>query len=181
MDKKIIELAEGTERIEIYEFGSVDDKGPDYLNNEQDLLIENLPDAPERTTVELTKDELEDIKEAYKTSKENGEKSVFGFLLTASDMAIRTDFDLLAKWFLGYVDLIPKPMFLVEVDMHDTLGNLQLAHVWKNEKHGAVTPYLDTDMPMIAYNYEEFSEEEADEIIEGLHALKARKVTLYKD
>lgn len=85
---------------------------------------DELEDAHERPTVELTKYELEDIKEAYKTSKENGEKSVFGFLLTASDMVIRTDFDLLAKWFLGYVDLLSKQMFLVEVDMHDTLGNL---------------------------------------------------------
>ena len=69
MDKKIIELADGTERVKIYEFGSVEDEGPYYHNNEQDLLIENLPDAPERYTVELSKDELEDIKEAYKTSR----------------------------------------------------------------------------------------------------------------
>lgn len=180
MTKKIIDVPISADGLEIT-YTALTSTGDRTRFSTVIYNPDELEDAHERPMVELTKNELEDIKDAYKTSKENGEKSVFGFLLTASDMAIRTDLDLLAKWFLGYVDLIPKPMFLVEVDMHDTLGNLQLAHVWKNDKHGAVTPYMDTDTPMIAYNYEEFSEEEADKIVEGLHALKARKVPLYKD
>lgn len=40
---------------------------------------------------------------------------------------------------------------------------------------------MDTDTPMIDYNYKEFSEEEADKIVKGLSVLNARKVQVEED
>lgn len=61
--------------------------------------------------------------------------------------------------------------------MHDKYGNLKRAHVWQNDKHGAFTPYIDdAALPSTYYNYKEFSEEVADELVAGLAVLKPRKV-----
>ena len=118
-----------------------------------------------KRVVELPTAELEDIKEAYKTSKDNGEQTVFGFLLTASDMAIYTDFDLLAAWYLGYVDLVPEPKdYYVQTD---------LGVVVNNEYNEGNVNLLNYDVPK---DKVVMDENEADEFVKKLAALNARKV-----
>ena len=87
-----------------------------------------------------------------------------------------------AEWVLGHVEFVPKkePKFYVEVELHDTSGNQQKGHIWQNDKHGEFTPYMDIDEPPTYYNHKEFTEQEADNIIEKLGGekglLKPRKV-----
>ena len=61
MVKKVIELEEGTERIVMSEYASVDDKAIDYPNGDRDVLVDNLPDAPKRPTIELPLDLIEEM------------------------------------------------------------------------------------------------------------------------
>lgn len=75
-----------------------------------------------------------------------------------------------AEWLLGHVEFVPKkePKFYVEVELHDTSGNQQKGHIWQNDKHGEFIPYMDIDEPPTYYNHKEFTEQEADNIIEKL-------------
>lgn len=115
--------------------------------------------------IELPSDELEYIKEAYKTTKDNGERTVFGFLLTASDMGIQNDFDLLADWYLGHVDLVPEPKdYYVQTD---------LGVVVNNEYNEGNVNLLNYDVPKDKVI---MTEKEADEFVKKLSALNARKV-----
>lgn len=154
----------------------------------KNIKTANLPETSEKRVIELPADVIEGVQNV-KTYWEN----VAGFVLNAPSIVfpeIRKSIgephasynkvaDILGSWYFGNVDFAPKkePKFVVEVDMHSEYGNLKRAHVWQNEKHGAFTPYIDGEkLPSTHYNYKEFSEEQADEIVAGLTALNARKV-----
>lgn len=186
MVKKVVELEEGTERIVMSEYASVDDKAIDYPNGDRDVLVESLPDAPELRKIELPVDLIEDFEE------DRGQYSNICEFLREVDIyelseSLKIDsfdrfieaYKIASEFYLGYVHFVPKEehMYMVAVDMHDQAGNLKPAHAWKNNRHGGVTPYIDEgNLPSAYYNYNEFSEEEADRIVKGLSSLNARKV-----
>lgn len=169
MVKKIIDVPDDAETFyaEFY-----NDEG-NVLDKCYDSTINDLDDAPTvaksetvvKRVVELPTAELEAIKEAYKTTKDNGEQTVFGFLLTASDMAIYTDFDLLADWYLGHVDLVSEPKdYYVQTD---------LGVVVNNEYNEGNVNLINYDVPK---DKVVMTEKEADEFVDKLAGLNARKV-----
>lgn len=168
MVKKIIDVPDNTVKMHVTFFNE------GYGVQDTMISVGMLDDAPTvaksatvvKRVVELPISELEDIKEAYKTTKDNGEQTVFGFLLTASDMAIYTDFDLLAAWYLGYVELVPEPTeeYYVQTD---------LGVVVNNEYNEGNINLLNYDVPK---DKVVMDENEADEFVKKLAALNARKV-----
>lgn len=192
MTKYVLDLPEGVKFI----------VGKGYMMlSEKELLripVENLQeynaptvaeDAPvEKRVIELPDDVIEGVQNAKYYWK-----NVAGFVLNVPSIVfpeIRKSIgephasydkvaDILGSWYFGNVELIPakEQKYMVEVDMHDEYGNLKRAHVWQNDKHGAFTPYMDDEkLPSTYYNYNEFSEEQADKLASGLTALNARKV-----
>ena len=148
--------------------------------------VDNLPDAPnflesapKKRVIELPADLLEKLT----VEKENA-SGLLGFFdmdgHSAEIMNWLGEFlpepdnlepeNIAADWYLDHVEFVPKkePKFEVEVDLHDTSGNWQQGHIWQNDKHGEFTPYMDIDEPPTYYNHKEFTEQEADEIIEKL-------------
>lgn len=143
-------------------------------------------DAPvEKRVIELPADEIKLLVEHKRG------RSIFGFLhylinetgdpslITELTDELETAYisitqDVLAEWYLGHVEFVPKkgPKFYVEVELHDTSGNQQKGHIWQNDKHGEFTPYMDIDEPSTYYNHKEFTEQEADNIIEKLGGKK---------
>ena len=167
MAKKVIDVPDNTVKMHVTFFNEGYGVKDTMLNIG---MLEDVSTVAKSATVvkrvvELPTTELEDIKEAYKTSKGNGEQTVFGFLLTASDMAIYTDFDLLAAWYLGYVDLVPEPKYYyVQTDLGVVVnneyneGNINLLN-YDVPKYKVIMPY-----------------QQADEFVKKLATLNARKV-----
>lgn len=175
-----------------------------FLLNETDLMripVSQLelyvePTVAENATVEKRVIELPaDVIAELKTIKEdNGDDNLQGFMNDVNnDGELWPDVEgfnrsgmptdaLLGEWWLEHVEFVPKkkPKFEVEVDLYDTSGNWQPGHIWQNDKHGEFTPYMDIDEPPTYYNHKEFTEQEADNIIEKLGGekglLKPRKV-----
>lgn len=156
------------------------EKGTQSLTSENgdEWDVDTLPNAPivaenttvEKRVVELPADVIEDIHGVLQTSKDNGETSVFGFLLNASDinLADDVDYDTLADWFLhpDLVEFVPKPSkhYYVQTDLGVVVNN----------------EYNEGNVNLINYNVPKhkviMTEKEADEFVEKLGALNARKV-----
>lgn len=180
MTSKIIELEEGTERIVVSEYASVDDKAIDYPNGDRDVLVESLPDAPKRPTIELPLDLIEEME-----SERANATGVYDFLsnIQLSEIGISLDVDVkysrigetsnfVAMWYLGYADLVPKkePKYLIKVtpDSSREYGFVDL-----DIQGNVIINYFDS---LREATMRKFSEEEADRIVKGLSALNARKV-----
>jgi hypothetical protein len=173
MVKKIIDVPDNTVKMHVTFFNE------GYGVQDTMVSAGMLDDAPTvaksatvvKRVVELPTAEIEDIKEAYKTTKDNGEQTVFGFLLTASDMAIQTDFDLLADWYLGHVELVPDPNVPEQTEEYYVQTNLGV--VVNNEYNEGNINLLNYDVPK---DKVVMTEKEADEFVKKLAALNARKV-----
>lgn len=105
MVKKIIDVPDGTEKIDIQFYASVDDKAIDYPDGETSVMVADLPDASEKRVVELPADVINQ----FETAKEQS-LSVFDFLMykfTVPNDVIVTN-NRLANWYLGHIDFVPK-------------------------------------------------------------------------
>ena len=180
MTKKIIELEEGTERIMMYEYASVDDKAIDYPNGDRDVLVENLPDAPKRPTIELPLYLIEELE-----SERANATDVYDFLsnIPLSEIGISLDVDVkysrigetsnfVAMWYLGYADLVPnkEPKYFIPVTPD---SSREYGFVDVDIQGNVIVNYFDN---LREATMGKFSEEEADRIVKGLSALNARKV-----
>lgn len=188
MTKKIIDVPSSADGLEIT-YTALTSTGDMTRFNKAAYSLDELEDAPKRRAVELPVDLIEDFEEdrwQYSDIREFLREVDIYSLSDAiqadpKDMfsTVREAAKVASEFYLGYVDLVPKKShkFVVAVDMHDQYGNLQLAHAWKNNRHGGVTPYIDgSNLPSTYYSHMEFSEDEADKIVKGLLALHARKV-----
>lgn len=185
MTKKIIDVPSSADGLEIT-YTALTSTGDMTHFNTVAYSLDELEDAPKRHAVELPVELIEDLEEdrrQYSDIREFlGEADIWSLadaIQADSKNMFREAAKVASEFYLGYVDLVPKKShkFVVAVDMHDQYGNLQLAHAWKNNRHGRVTPYIDgSNLPSTYYNHMEFSEDEADKIVKGLLALHARKV-----
>ncbi len=185
MTKKIIDVPISADGLEITYTALTSTSDMTHFNTVA-YSLDELEDTPKRHAVELPVELIEDLEEdrrQYSDIREFlGEADIWS-LADAIQADLTDMFSEAAKvaseFYLGYIDLVPKKAhkFMVVVDMHDEYGNLKMAHAWKNNRHGGVTPYIDgSNLPSTYYNHMEFSEEEADNIVRGLSALNSRKV-----
>ena len=156
------------------------EKGTKSLTSEKgdEWDVDTLPNAPtvaenatvDKRVIELPADVIEDVNNVLQTSKDNGEESVFGFLLNANDANLEYDvsYDILADWFLHpeLVEFVPKPSkkYYVQTD---------LGVVVNNEYNEGNINLLNYDVPKHKVI---MAEEEADEFVDELEMLNARKV-----
>lgn len=173
MAKKVIDVPDNTVKMHVTFFNEGYGVKDTMISID---MLENASTVAKSATVvkrvvELPTAEIEDIKEAYKTTKDNGEQTVFGFLLTASDMAIQTDFDLLADWYLGNVELVPDPTIPEPTEEYYVQTNLGV--VVNNEYNEGNINLLNYDVPK---DKVVMDENEADEFVKKLAGLNARKV-----
>lgn len=185
--KKVIPIPDGTERIEVYSYASVDDKGSDYPNGDASFMVDDLPDAPEKRVIELPYDALAEF-EALKQSK-----TLLGLLEAVYDRGLQMAIPLVSdaakqkiigEYYSNHAEFVAKkePRFVVETDS---------AYVEDYVFLGANVSYLNvhnvgfindlddeniTDGTFKAY----FTESEADKIVADLGGenglLQARKV-----
>lgn len=177
MVKKIIDVPYSTDFIYV-NYGAVTSTGGLTSFSSARYIPSELEDAPtvaenttvEKRVIELPADVIEDVNNVLKTSKDNGEESVFGFLLNASDVNLANDvsYDILADWFLHpeLVEFVPKPSkkYYVQTDLGVVVNN----------------EYNEGNINLLNYNVPKhrviMAEEEADEFVDELEMLNARKV-----
>ena len=184
MTKKIIDIPTSADGLEIT-YTALTSAGDTTRFKTTMYRLDELENIPERRAVELPVELIEDLEQDRRQYSDIREFLREADIYSLSD-AIQADSDMFreaakvaSEFYLGYIDLVPKKAhkFMVVADMHDEYGNLKMAHAWKNNRHGGVTPYIDGGkLPSAYYNYMEFSEDEADRIVKGLSALNARKV-----
>ena len=185
MTKKIIDVPSSADGLEIT-YTALTSTGDMTRFNTVAYSLDELEDTPKRPTVELPVELIEDLEDDRRQYSDIREFLREADIYSLND-AIQADsrdmfgeaVKIASEFYLGYVDLVSKKAhkFMVTVDMYDQHSNLKVAHAWKNNRHGGVTPYIDgSNLPSTYYNHMEFSEEEADRIVRGLSALNARKV-----
>ncbi|WP_134659158.1 hypothetical protein [Weissella cibaria] len=178
--KKVIPIPDGTERIEVYSYASVDDKGPDYPNGDASFMVDYLPDVPDKRVIELPADVIDKLK---MIKEDNGDDNLQGFMndvndddelredVTAFNYSVMPTDALLGEWWLEHVEFAPKkePKFEVEVKIGTATKKALLSDA------NYVAFYSDPEHAPSGYQYL-FSDEQADELVAGLTALNARKV-----
>lgn len=179
MVKKIIDIPTGTEKINMMFYASVDTIAIDYPNGDASVLVEDLADVSQKPVVELMSDT---IKELGLLKEANAPDNLQGFINDVNDNpklwntveefnnSSRYTDDLIAEWWLGNVDFVPiKGDFVVAVDAPNSL----LGWVGKDEKGTLVINYDKNGV-----GAQRFIEREADEIVDGLAGLNAKKVNM---
>lgn len=183
MVKKIVEVPEGAVNV-IFAPAVTNNYANEvsYMLKHQ-VSVENLPDAPEKRVIELPADVISELK----TIKEvNGDDNLQGFINDVNDNpklwntveefnnSSRYTDDLIAEWWLGHVDFVPKneSKFRIRfVDVFSAGGNDLYLTLIGNNKFG-MTIYTDRAGM--------FTEEEADKVITNVSnsnvSLTARKV-----
>ena len=176
MIKKIIDVPDDATSVDINYVKSTELS--DYVVGHQTLSVYKMVDVStvaenatvDKRVIELPADVIEDVNNVLQTSKDNGETSVFGFLLNASDVNLEYDvsYDILADWFLHpeLVEFVPKPSkkYYVQTD---------LGVVVNNEHNEGNVNLLNYDVPK---HKVVMAEEEADYFVEKLEMLNVRKV-----
>lgn len=178
--KKVIPIPDGTERIEVYSYASVDEKGPDYPNGDAGFMIDNLPDAPEKCVIELPAELLSDFKDMLSAGSDNDHDYHVGKFLKSAihlvndwqvghEKVLFNENDL-ADWYLGHVEFVEKkePKFYVRVDVD---GEEQSVAMWQNSDGESGIAF-----DVFMRNEPAYTETDADNLVAGLTALNARKV-----
>lgn len=173
MVEKIVDVPEGAEEFLFEAY-----KNEMLVGKTQEGYVSSLPDAPtvaenatlEKRVIELPADVIEGIKSAKQTFN-----LITGFIEEVEEIgldlklpALSTEGreNMLADWYLGHVEFVPKkePQFYVEVDRGNDFRYVSFT------TNDMVYPVLFT------YNKRLMGETEADELVAGLTALNARKV-----
>ena len=177
MVKKIIDVPYSTDFIYV-NYGALTSTGGLTSFSSARYIPSELEDAPtvaenatvEKRVIELPADVIETIKKVMQITKDNGGESVFEFLLNASDanLANYVSYDILADWFLHpeLVEFVLKPSkkYYVQTD---------LGVVVNNEYNEGNVNLLNYDVPKHKVI---MAEEDADEFVDKLEMLNARKV-----
>ncbi|TVV31768.1 hypothetical protein [Weissella cibaria] len=169
MEKKVIPIPDGTERIEVYRYVSVDEKGAGFPIGSSSYDVKDLPDAPEKRVFELPADMVAKVARLRKGFKNN----IIGFVTSFNDQKFYNAFGgkektrtIMAEYFNGHVEFEPKkePKFYVD--------NVKGKHLTVDEQYGDVYHYPQAGV----LNDYQYTEAEADKLVAGLTALNARKV-----
>lgn len=182
MNKIVTDIPNTAEKIVIHVFDQ-----EDFDLGQTTFDIRTLQNAPQKRVIELPAESLGQLEEVKKSYVQNEFGHVGTFLNKAVDVVngwqyghLKVSFDEndLADWYSHpeFVEFTPKkePLFKVLVELHE--GDLW---VTKNRTH-------DIDDEEISFSQFDndhdtrgrykFTEEEADELVNGLAALNARKV-----
>lgn len=172
--KKVIPIPDGTERIEVYSYASVDDKGPDYPNGDASFMVDYLPDVPDKRVIELPANLINLLIE----HKVKHPDHLIWFLKDFDywlELSLRKEmgnffYNDIADWYLGHFELVEKkePKFYVRVDVD---GEEQSVAMWQNSDGESGIAF-----DVFMRNEPAYTETDADNLVAGLIALNARKV-----